>query len=122
MIVAFNDLDVSLDDLISIRRRVRGVMFDEPGWRLLAIDAGHSAETPPVHCVPSSSTFYDPRRRIPQAVSSVWPPPPLPPPTGAADRAGAASGSWQRKRWRVQRTAVAAVVVATAIICLELLL
>jgi hypothetical protein len=31
MIVAFNDLEVALDDLISIRRRVRSVMFDEPG-------------------------------------------------------------------------------------------
>ena len=31
MIVAFNDLDVSLDDLIDIRRRIRAVMLEEPG-------------------------------------------------------------------------------------------
>ncbi len=31
MLVAFNDLDVSLEDLIDVRRRVRAVMLDEPG-------------------------------------------------------------------------------------------
>ena len=30
MIVAFNDLEVAMDDLINIRRRIRSVMFDEP--------------------------------------------------------------------------------------------